>query len=68
VRLSGVRGNDLHVLRNIFAAYPGDSRLLFHIDNGSKTERVLAGMRVQPSAKMLQEVQQIIGRGTAWVE
>jgi DNA polymerase III subunit alpha len=68
VRLSRVRGNDLHVLRNIFAAYPGDARLLFHIENGKKTERVLAGMRVQPSAKMLQEVQQIVGRGTAWVE
>jgi len=68
VRLSRVRGNDLHVLRNIFAAYPGDARLLFHIENGSKTERVLAEMRVQPSAKMLQEVQQIVGRGTAWVE
>jgi DNA polymerase-3 subunit alpha len=68
VRLSRVRGNDLHVLRNIFAAYPGEARLLFHIENGRKTERVLAEMRVQPSPKMLQEVQQIVGRGTAWVE
>jgi DNA polymerase III subunit alpha len=68
VRLSRVRGNDLHVLRNIFAANPGDARLLFHIENGTKTERVLAEMRVHPSAKLLQEVQQIVGRGTAWVE
>jgi DNA polymerase-3 subunit alpha len=68
VRLSQSRGNELRVLRGILAAHPGDSALVFHIQNGSRVERVLAGLRVQPTRKMLDDVQQIIGRGAAWVE
>jgi hypothetical protein len=31
-------------------------------------ERVVAGLRVHPTPKMLDDVQQIVGRGTAWIE
>jgi DNA polymerase III alpha subunit len=68
VRLSQSRGNELRVLRGIIAANPGDAALVFHIENGPRVERVLAGLRVQPTPKMLDDLQQIIGRGAAWVE
>jgi DNA polymerase III subunit alpha len=68
VRLSESRGNELRVLRGILAANPGDAALVFHIENGPRVERVLAGLRVQPTPKMLDDLQQIIGRGAAWVE
>src|SRR5262249_24858950 len=68
VRLSVSRGNELRVLRGIVAANPGDADLVFHIENGPRVERVLAGLRVQPTPKMLDDLQQIIGRGAAWVE
>jgi DNA polymerase-3 subunit alpha len=68
VRLSPAQAGMLPALRNLLAAHPGEAPLLFHIQNGGKTERVLAQMRVDPSVRMLEELQRLTGRGTAWVE
>jgi DNA polymerase-3 subunit alpha len=68
VRLSPSHAQMLPAMRNLLAAHPGEAPLLFHIENGGKTERVLARMRVDPSVRMLEELQRLTGRGTAWVE
>ncbi|MBI3909661.1 MAG: DNA polymerase III subunit alpha [Armatimonadetes bacterium] len=70
VRLSDARRGDLHVLRNLFAANPGNARLLFHIMRGQGEERVLAGLRVEPHPRLLEEVRAVLSRnhGSVWVE
>lgn len=70
VRLTSARRQDLLVMRHLFAANPGASELLFHIENGGQVERVLSAFRVGISPRLLEEVQAVAGRvgGSVWVE
>jgi hypothetical protein len=70
VRLSVARRNELMVLRQLFSANPGGAPLVFHIESGGKTERILAGMRVGINPKLIEEAQAVAGRvgGNVWVE
>jgi DNA polymerase-3 subunit alpha len=68
VRLSPAHAGMLPALRALLAGHPGDAPLVFHIENGARTERVLAQIRVDPSVRTLEELQRLTGRGTAWVE
>jgi DNA polymerase III alpha subunit len=70
VRLRQARRNELLLLRNIFTANPGDARLYFHVDSGGQEERVLAGMKVHPHPRLLEEVRAVLGRGEGaiWVD
>jgi DNA polymerase-3 subunit alpha len=70
VRLREARRNDLMVLRRLFAANPGDARLLFHIERDGGEERVLSGLRVGVTQKLMEEVRSLASRvgGEAWVD
>jgi DNA polymerase-3 subunit alpha len=70
VRLREARRQDLMVLRQLFAASPGSARLLFHIPRGGVEEQVLAGLRVEINATLMQEVNAVTARvgGQVWVE
>ncbi len=70
VRLRNARRNELMVLRQLFAANPGDARLLFHIDNAGREEAVLSGLRVGVSQKLIQDARTVAGRMGAdvWVD
>jgi DNA polymerase III subunit alpha len=70
VRLKEARRSDLMVLRQIFAANPGDARLLFHIARNDGEERVLSALRVSVSPKLLADAQAVAGRvgGDVWVD
>jgi DNA polymerase-3 subunit alpha len=70
VRLRGARRTELLVLRQLFAANPGTARLLFHIEQNGKEDRVLSGLRVDVNPTLLQEVGAVAGRvgGSVWVE
>ena len=45
VRLRTARRSELMMLRQLFAANPGDARLMFHIHGDTGEERVLSGLR-----------------------
>lgn len=70
VRLRQARRSELLLLRNIFSANPGDARLFFHVDSGGQEERVLAGFRVRPHPRLLEEVRAVLnrGEGAIWVD
>jgi DNA polymerase-3 subunit alpha len=70
VRLNAARRQDLMVMRQLFVANPGPARLLFHIQSQAGEERVLSGLRVGISNRLVEEVQAVAGRvgGTVWVE
>ena len=70
VRLAQARRPDLMVLRQLFAANPGDARLLFHIHNNGREEQVLAGLRIGISQKLIEEAQAVAKRvgGDVWVD
>src|SRR5262249_22312287 len=70
VRLSQARRNDLVLLRSIFSANPGEARLYFHVETGGAGGRVLAGMRVRPHPRLLEEVRSVLGRadGSIWID
>ena len=57
-------------MRQLFAANPGSAKLLFHIEKNGVEEQVLAGLRVDISPKLIQEVTAVAGRagGSVWVE
>ncbi len=70
VRLGQARRTELMTLRQIFAANPGSARLMFHIDNNGREEKVLAGLRVGINPKVIEEASAVAGRagGTVWVD
>jgi len=70
VRLRQARRSELMVLRQLFAANPGNAQLLFHLDANGSEERVLSGLRVGISPKLIEEVQAVAGRvgGNVWVD
>jgi DNA polymerase-3 subunit alpha len=70
VRLREARRTELMTLRRLFAANPGSARLLFHIDREGQEERILSGLRVDVTQKLIQEVSAVAGRvgGDVWVD
>jgi DNA polymerase III alpha subunit len=70
VRLRDARRTELMTIRRLFAASPGQARLLFHIAKDGSEEQVLAGIRVEVNSTLIQEVAAVAGRGggQVWVE
>lgn len=67
VRLQVAHQGTLLALKSLLLAHPGDAPLLFHIENGSRTERILAGMTVTATRELAQQVERLVGRGAAWL-
>jgi DNA polymerase-3 subunit alpha len=70
IRLRDARRQDLMVLRQLFVANPGSARVLFHVDRGGVEERVLSGLRVGISQKLISDAQSVAARvgGDVWVD
>lgn len=70
IRLNAARRNELMVMRQLFIANPGTARLMFHIEQNGREDRVLSGLRVDTNPTLLQELSAVAGRvgGTVWVD
>ena len=70
VRIQNAKRQDLMVMRQLFQANPGDSRLIFHIHANGKEDQVVAGFKVGISPRFLEEARAVAGRvgGSVWVE
>jgi DNA polymerase-3 subunit alpha len=70
VRLRAARRSELLVLRQLFAANPGDARLMFHIHADGREEKVLSGLKVGCNQKLIQDAQAVAARtgGEVWVD
>jgi len=70
VRLGSARRGDLQLLRNLFVSSPGNARLIFHVRSARGEDHVLAGMRVEPNPRLLEQVRSVLSRGdgSVWIE
>ena len=70
VRIQNAKRQDLMVMRQLFQANPGESRLIFHIHSNGKEDQVVAGFKVGISPLFLEEARAVAGRvgGSVWVE
>ena len=70
VRLGGnARRQELLSLRSLCAANPGDAVLWFHLTEEGRESHVMAGMKIAPTAELLESVRRLVrnSHGEVWV-
>ncbi len=68
IRLVRSDREKLKLLKGLFTKYAGDSPVYFIVPSNGKTAKVSAQVNVEPSPKLISEIEQVLGREVVTVE
>jgi len=68
VRVGGVQPDRLMSLRALLGNYTGDCDVYFHFVSNGSMVKVCVDMPVDPSAKLISEIERLLGREAVWIE
>ncbi len=68
IRLVTADREKLKHLRGVFSKYSGESPVYFVVAQNGKTTKVSAQARVEPSPKLISEIEQVLGKSVVTVE
>ena len=68
IRIGTANKELLSILRGIFGMHAGESSVVFHVPSNGSVTKVRSDMKVNPSPKLLSEIERLIGKEAVWVE
>jgi len=68
IRLGNVDRDRLKVLRGMLGTHSGETPVFFHVPSNGALKKVCAEFKVDPSPKLLSEIERLLGREAVWVE
>jgi len=68
IRLTNSDREKLKHLRGVFSKYSGESPVYFVVASSGKTTKVSAQAKVEPSPKLISEIEQVLGKSVVTVE
>lgn len=68
IRLTNSDREKLKHLRGVFSKHSGESPVYFVVASGGKSTRVSAEAKVEPSPKLISEIEQVLGKAVVTVE
>jgi len=68
IRIGVANKELLNVLRSIFGMHSGESSVFFHVPSNGSVTKVASDLKVDPSPKLLSEIERLIGKEAVWVE
>lgn len=68
VRVGGLQRDELKILHNTLSKHGGESPVYFHVPSNGSTKKVCIELKVDPSTKLLSEIERLVGKEAVWVE
>ncbi|HEY3299116.1 MAG TPA: DNA polymerase III subunit alpha [Armatimonadota bacterium] len=68
IRVGGADREQLRSLRMLLGTNGGDCVVYFHLPANGNTRRVSVEMSVDPSTKLLSEIESLLGKDSVWIE
>jgi len=68
IRVGGVSRDRLQHLRKVLGEFSGESPVYFHLPANGSMAKVRIEVKVDPSPKLLSEIEQVVGKEVVWME
>lgn len=68
IRVGGVSRDRLQDLRKVLGESSGESPVYFHLPSNGSMAKVKIEVKVDPSPKLLSEIEQVVGKEVVWLE
>ena len=68
IRIADADRDRLRLVRNMLGVHAGESTVYFHVPSEGAVKKVCVDHKVDPSAKLLGELERVLGKEVVWVE
>ena len=68
IRVGTIGRDRLQTLRKVLGKHSGESPVFFHVPSNGSVAKVRIELKVDPSPKLLAEIEKLLGKEAAWVE
>ena len=68
IRVGGIDREQLKALRALLGMNPGESPVYFHLPSNGAITKLCVEVKVDPSPKLLSDIEHFLGKDAIWIE